>query len=337
MPNADANQGFARGSGFRTVEFFSGLGGWRRALEGLGGPNGPGQIIAAYDVSEVANAAYARSFGAAPRTRELAAVPASEIVSLNADAWLMSPPCQPFCRRGSGRDLADPRSAALLHLLDVLPEARPRLLVLENVEGFLESDAYALLCERLSQIGLGWRALRLCPTQFGIPNRRPRVYVAARAGGVDECAPPPDMEPRPIGDYLDPIEDESLYVPPAVLARHRPGMDLVGPGSRRSACFIGGYGKVFVGGGSFLETPRGARRFSPGEIARLMGHPPDVGFPPGAPLNTKYRLLGNGLSVLVAAWMLERLSTSFQFPVFSFQNEDPPLLEGHETVAPSDN
>jgi site-specific DNA-cytosine methylase len=290
--------------GFRAVEFFSGLGGWRRALEG---PGRLGRVIAAYDVSEVANAAYARSFGAAPRTRELAAVPASEIVALGADAWLMSPPCQPFCRRGSGRGLADPRSAALLHLLDVLPEAGPSLLVLENVEGFLESDAHALLCERLSRIGLGWCALRLCPTQLGIPNRRPRVYVVARAGGVDGVdglAPPPPTGPRPIGDYLDPVEDESLYVPPAALARHRPGMDLVGPGSRRSACFIGGYGKVFVGGGSFLETPRGARRFSPGEVARLMGHPPDVGFPPGTPLNTKYRLLGNGLSVPAARWAL---------------------------------
>jgi site-specific DNA-cytosine methylase len=291
------------GVGYRAVELFSGLGGWRRALEGLGGL---GRVVAAYDVSEPANAAYARNFGAAPRTRELAAVPASEIVSLGADAWLMSPPCQPFCRRGSGRGLGDPRSAALLHLLDVLPEARPSLLVLENVEGFLESDAYELLCERLSQIGLGWRAFRLCPTQLGVPNRRPRVYVVARAGGVGECPPPPRAEPRPIGDYLDPAEDESLYVPTDALARHRPGMDLVGPGSRRSACFIGGYGKLYVGGGSFLETPKGARRFSPGEIARLLGHPPALGLPPGAPLNTRYRLLGNALSVPAAEWALRR-------------------------------
>jgi site-specific DNA-cytosine methylase len=300
--------------GFRAIEFFSGLGGWRRALEGLGGL---GRTIAAYDISEPANAAYAHSFGDAPSARELAAVPASEIISLKADAWLMSPPCQPFCRRGSKRGLDDPRSAALLHLLDVLPEAKPKYLALENVEGFLESGAFALLRERLSMAGLEWRALQLCPTQLGIPNRRPRVYVVARAdgfgGGAGELDEPdwpdwPDgIRARPIGDYLDPLEDESLYVPPGTLARHGPGMDLVGPGSRRSACFTGGYGKVYVGGGSFLETHKGVRRFSPGEIARLMGHPPGFGFPRWVPLNTQYRLLGNGLCIPVAGWALGRL------------------------------
>jgi DNA (cytosine-5)-methyltransferase 1/tRNA (cytosine38-C5)-methyltransferase len=284
----------------RAIEFFSGLGGWRRALGPLG------SVAAAYDVSEVANAAYARSFGERPRTRELAAVPAVELRALGADAWLMSPPCQPFCRRGGGLGLRDARSAAFLHLMDLLPGAAPGRLVLENVEGFLESEAHSLLCGCLALLRPGWRAFRLCPTQFGLPNRRPRVFVVAGAGGVEDAAPP-RTEPRPIGDYLDAVEDEGLYVPDGALARHGPGMDIVGPGSRRSACFIGGYGKVFVGGGSFLRTHRGVRRFSPAEVARLMGHPPDLGFAPDVPLNTRYRLLGNGLSLPVAEWVLGRV------------------------------
>jgi len=303
--------------GIKAIEFFSGVGGWRRVIEGPGGPSG--RVVAAYDVSEAANAVYAHNFGASPTpmARELATVPASEIVGHGADAWLMSPPCQPFCRRGRGRGLGDPRSAALLHLLDVLPEARPSLLLLENVEGFLESKAYPLLCERLSRIGLGWRTFRLCPTRFGIPNRRPRVFVVAGAGaaegdgphppGARTDGPHPPAEPRPISDYLDPVEDEGLYVSAEALARHGPGMDIVGLDSRRSACFIGGYGKAYVGGGSFLETPKGVRRFSPGEIARLMGHPPGFGFPPLVPLKTRYRLLGNGLCVPAAEWAVGRL------------------------------
>jgi len=288
-------------AGIRAVEFFSGVGGWRRATENIAG------VVAAYDVSEVANAVYAMNFQASPKTRELVSVPVSEIIALNADAWLMSPPCQPFCRRGGRRGLGDARSLAFLHLMDMLPKARPSLLVLENVEGFLESQAYALLCERLSMIGLKWRGFGLCPTQFGVPNRRPRVYVVAGADVAamsDMISEPPPVEPRRIGDYLDSTEDEGLYVPAEQLARHRPGMDIVGPDSTRSACFIGGYGKVYVGGGSFLETPKGVRRFSPSEIARLMGHPPDFAFPPDVPLNTRYRLLGNGLSIPAARWVI---------------------------------
>jgi len=289
-------------AGIRAVEFFSGVGGWRRAIENTAGAC----VVAAYDVSEVANAVYAMNFQASPRTRELAAVPVSEIVALEANAWLMSPPCQPFCRRGDHRGLGDARSLAFLHLMDLLPDAGPSLLVLENVEGFLESEAYSLLCEKLSGTGLKWRSFSLCPTQFGVPNRRPRVYVVAGADIVMTDEPPPAAEPRRIGGYLDSAEDGALYVSAELLARHRPGMDIVDRDSRRSACFIGGYGKVYVGGGSFLETPKGVRRFSPLEIARLMGHPPDFAFPPNVPLNTRYRLLGNGLSIPAARWVVDQ-------------------------------
>jgi DNA (cytosine-5)-methyltransferase 1/tRNA (cytosine38-C5)-methyltransferase len=292
----------------RAIEFFSGLGGWRRAV------GGHGSVVAAYDVSETANAVYASSFGVAPRARELATVQVCEFLALGADAWLMSPPCQPFCRRGGGLGLGDPRSAAFLHLMDALLDARPTRLVLENVEGFLESEAFSLLCGRLSLIGLGWRTYNLCPTQFGLPNRRPRVFVVASADGAEDVQPP-SIEPRAIGDFLDREEDEGdgLYVPDETLARHGPGMDIVGSDSTRSACFIGGYGKVYVGGGSFLRTHKGVRRFSPAEIARLLGHPPDLRFPQGMPLNTRYRLLGNGLSLPVAEWVLGRLGTRSHF------------------------
>ena len=75
----------------------------------------------------------------------------------------------------------------------------------------------------------------------------------------------------------------------------------------RSACFIGGYGRRFVGSGSFLKTERGVRRFSPAEVARLLGLPEGFRFPEALPLEARYRLLGNGLSIPVAAWVLDHL------------------------------
>jgi DNA (cytosine-5)-methyltransferase 1/tRNA (cytosine38-C5)-methyltransferase len=92
-----------------------------------------------------------------------------------------------------------------------------------------------------------------------------------------------------------------------VLARHYQGLDLVRGASLRTACFIGGYGQRYVGSGSFLETPRGIRRFSPAEVARLLGLPDGFRFPPELGLEARYRLLGNGLSLPVAAWVLAQL------------------------------
>jgi len=79
------------------------------------------------------------------------------------------------------------------------------------------------------------------------------------------------------------------------------------PKGHGSTCFIGGYGQRFVGSGSFLATPRGVRRFSPMEIARIMGLPSTFGFPDGVSLEQRYKLLGNGLSIPVAKWVVHRL------------------------------
>lgn len=281
------------------VEFFSGVGGWRYALDGRD------RVAAAYDIHPWANATYTLNHGERPRTVDLSSLPAPALAAVTADTWVLSPPCQPFCRMGNRTGLADPRSRAFLHLMDLLDAAPPRHLALENVVGFLGSDAHARLVEILDRHGFHREELSLCASAFGLPNNRPRVYVVASRDPLDHPVPP-TLEAPPVAAFLDAPEDASLYLPPAHL-RHTPGLDLVEPASRRSACFIGGYGQRFLGSGSFLVTPQGIRRFSPAEVARLLGYPPDFAFPDEVPLVQRYKLLGNGLSLPVARWVLAHL------------------------------
>ena len=284
----------------RLIEFFAGMGGWRLAF-GAGA-----EVAAAYDISPLAVAAYALNHFAAPIARELAAVPLADLLRHGADTWVMSPPCQPYCRMGSQKGLEDRRSRAFVHLMDLFAAAPPEHLVLESVEGFLGSDAHALLTRRFREAGFHWLDLRLCPTAFGIPNLRPRAYVV---GSRRPLAPRtlPQVPPAAVAAFLDAEEDAALYLPPEVLDRHLPGLDLVRPGDARTACFIGGYGRRYVGGGSFLETPRGIRRFSVPEVARLLGWPREPRFPEGMAQEARYRLLGNGLSLPVARWVAGHL------------------------------
>ena len=285
----------------RVLELFSGLGGWRYALGALG------EVVAAYDISPPANATYQYNHGAAPLAREIATVRPRAFQAHGADTWVLSPPCQPFCRMGRGQGLTDRRSAAFLHLLDVLREVPPEHLVLENVHGFLGSPAHELLGARLDQAGLRQVTYELCPSSFGLPNQRPRVFLLASRRPL-AVLPVPAIPPAPVAGFLDAEEDPALYLAPELLARHGPGLDLARPESTRTACFIGGYGQRFVGSGSFLRTERGTRRFSPSEIARLMGLPAGFRFPPGLGLEQRYRLLGNGLSQPVARWVLQHLA-----------------------------
>ncbi len=284
----------------RALELFSGIGGWRLAL------GSRGTVQAAYDVSELANATYALNHGESPLPRELAAVAAQELAAHGADTWLLSPPCQPFCRMGNHQGLQDRRSRAFSHLMECFAQAPPDHLVLENVAGFLDSDAHQLLAERIRAHGMHRLDLQACPTRFGLPNQRPRAFVVASRQPLRPL-PLPDLPTPHLVAYLDAEEDGGLYLSCQTLARHLQGLDLVRPEDHRSACFIGGYGRRLVGSGSFLHTERGVRRFSPTEVARLLGLPEGFRFPEALPLEARYRLLGNGLSIPVATWAVDHL------------------------------
>lgn len=174
------------------------------------------------------------------------------------------------------------------------------------MEGFLESQSHDRLRAVLDRAGFHVLTFRLCPSAFGLPNLRPRVYLAASQAPLREREIPA-LEPRPLADFLDAMVDESLYLPEAVRAKHWMGLDLARPQDRRTACFIGGYGQRFVGSGSFLVTERGVRCFSPAEVGRLLGLPETFRFPEGLSREKQYKLLGNGLSLPVARWVVGHL------------------------------
>lgn len=283
----------------RALELFSGLGGWRYALGELG------RVCAAFDISPAANATYELNHADRPHARELAAIRPESLLAFDANTWMMSPPCQPFCRMGNGQGLEDLRSRAFLRLMELFEAAPPEHLVLENVEGFLGSDAHDLLAAKLRRHGFHAQEYRLCPTQFGIPNQRPRIFIAASRKPLPRPTPP-SQEPGPLAPFLDTEEDPSLYLDSETI-RHKPGLDLVRAEARRTACFIGGYGARYVGSGSFLVTERGIRRFSPSEVARLLGLPQGFRFPEGLNPEKRYKLLGNGLSIPVARWVVGQL------------------------------
>lgn len=285
----------------RILELFCGIGGWRYASEGLGA------VVAAYDISPPACETYALNHGERPHARELATLQAQALLRHGADTWMMSPPCQPFCRMGHQKGLEDPRSRAFLNLLGILEMCPPRRLVLENVVGFLGSEAQVRLCELLDRQGFQHRSFELCPTRFGVPNQRPRYYVVASQEGLGDTALPTPSPIQPLAGFLDPEEDTTLYLSPELLAKHGGGMDFVSAQEFRSTCFIGGYGERFVGSGSFLRTDRGVRRFSPREIANLMGLPSTFSFPAQVPRTQQYKLVGNGLSIPAARWIVRQV------------------------------
>lgn len=295
----------------RVLELYCGIGGCAAALAG-----GDAEVVAALDINHRALAVYRHNFPHPAAARTLESLAAGDLAAYDADLWWLSPPCQPFTRRGLGRDDEDPRSRSLLALADRAAQVRPRWLALENVPGFATSRTRERLVAALTGAGYALGEWQLCPSELGVPNRRRRYYLAAsRDRRLGEPARRPAASR--LADHLDREPDPALTLPPELLARYRGALDLVDAADPAAvtACFTAAYGRSPVRSGSYLRLAGGgARRFSPAEILRLLGFPPDYTLPPELPRAVAWRLVGNSLSLPAVRAVLAALPPAAQTP-----------------------
>lgn len=307
----------AGGESLCAIEFFSGIGGFSAAA------GRRVRVIAAFDQGAEANAVYRWNHGLVPCPRNLDSLSPDAVPP--ADLWWMSPPCTPYSRRGRQRDLDDPRSASLVHLVTCcLPACLPTWFLLENVEGFMGSRAHELVLRVLGELGYQTEQAVLCPTQFGIPMKRPRLFLAAsRDAPVADLAIPqrsPSPPLRAIRDFLDPEPEAAaeLELPSGVIVRYGAALNCIDPADPRAVaiCFTRHYGKSMKAAGSMVRMSGSRsdgsfrlRRFSPREMLRLFSFPEAFAFPsePVLPLSARWRLVGNSVSVACVRHVLGRV------------------------------
>jgi site-specific DNA-cytosine methylase len=286
----------------RVLELYCGIGGCAAAL------GESAEVVAALDIDQAALATYRLNF---PHRAEACTLDSLRPTDprLRADLWWLSPPCQPFTRRGRGRDLDDPRCASLLHLLTLVERLRPPALALENVPPFLGSRAHARLLATLA--GAGYRVAErlLCSSELGVPNRRRRYYLLASrqgltgwAGSAQASGQPagaPALPRRPLAAYLDPEDRPDLLVDDELLRRYARAVDVVDAADPAAvaATFTAAYGRSPVRAGSYLRRGTVVRRFHPAEVLRLLGFPPTYRFASGLLHASCWRLAGSSLSV----------------------------------------
>jgi site-specific DNA-cytosine methylase len=286
----------------RVLELYCGIGGCSAAL------SSEATVVAAIDINQAALEVYRWNFPHATLRVSLDFVSASDLQRWNADLWWLSPPCQPFTVRGLRRDTKDPRTRSFLQLIDCLEEGPPAYLALENVPGFRGSQTHARLRSALDQLGYTVQEVVLCPTELGVPSRRRRLYLVA---GLDGLLPMPERtgKSRPLKAYLDPDPSPDLWVEAALIDRYRQALSVVDPESTtaQASCFTSAYGRSPVRSGSYLDTPTGLRRFSPTEILRLLGFPPEFALPPDLSTRAAWRLVGNSLSIPAVRYVLSAI------------------------------
>jgi site-specific DNA-cytosine methylase len=289
----------------RTLELFAGIGGLHAACPWL-------KVVAAVDINRDSEEVYSWNFSAPYMIRELETIPLDWLATQKGDLWWMSPPCTPFTRKGERRDLHDVRTRALLHLIDAVARIRPACVVLENVVGFENSQTF----QRLSDVwqGSGYRLQihKLCPTQLGWPNRRPRVYVIATQGTAPLIKIPELTLSKALINLLvqyeaDTAQREGLSVSSDIVSKYGAALDVVDVDDSHAvaACFGSSYGRAITKSGSYIATEYGLRRFSPREVANILGFPPNFVLPDHLPTRRLWQLLGNSLSLPAVAHIMQ--------------------------------
>ncbi len=148
------------------------------------------------------------------------------------DAIFGGPPCQGFSRAGR-RDKSDPRNTLFKEYLRIINDIRPNYVVMENVEGFLDTrlDGYIgvtgekyqddMLMPELLQNEfelIGYDTLEpqvLDASDFGVPQRRRRViFLAYLRGQTPPTYPTPTTPNEERVSVIDAIGD--LIVDPTV-------------------------------------------------------------------------------------------------------------------------
>ncbi len=283
----------------RCIEWFCGIGAFAYAF------SDSIAIAAAVDIDQDALSIYRKNFSHRAVCETIESIQAAEIEDWNADLWWMSPPCQPFTRRGKQLDDRDNRSQALLRLIELIPQIGPRAIALENVPEFQGSRTHQRLLSALQSSGYWIEETIACPTELGIPGRRRRYYAkftCEPARPFADLIADYQLPRRRLAEFLGDDHSHELRLDPGTIAKYASALDRVSPDDPAAiaACFTSAYGTSPVRSGSYLENEAGnLRYFHPAEVAALLGFAADYRLPNDWDHRKLWSLLGNSLSIYV--------------------------------------
>jgi len=131
------------------------------------------------------------------------------------DCLIGGPPCQGFSTYGK-RNSKDPRNQLYLNYINFLDEFRPKTFVIENVMGLLSMSEGAVLediCGRISKLGYSYKVNILNAVEFGVPQRRKRIFIVGGADG-QSIQPPTTTHTAPDGLFQKTLgfDDRRPYV-----------------------------------------------------------------------------------------------------------------------------
>ncbi len=222
-------------------------------------------------------------------------------------------PCQNLSMAGDKKGITGPKSSVVSKLFELIARPDPLTVVIENVYYMLQLDAgkaMEWLVDRFESLEYQW-AYRVVDTMgFGLPQRRRRVYLVASR----------HVDPRNVL-FADNAEDAGTPLP----SPDRPLGFYWTEGRSGIGFTVDGIPPIKAGSTLGIPSPP-AVLFPDGEVLlpslraceQLQGFPAGWTAVDGKPVerNPEWRLIGNAVSVPVAAWVAERVRAPEQIGGF---------------------
>ena len=159
---------------FTFIDLFAGIGGFRIALQNLGGG-----CVFTSEINPAAQKTYHANFGEWPQG-DIVQISARDIP--NHDVLCAGFPCQAFSIAGRRGGFADTRGTLFFDVARIIKEKQPRAFFLENVKGLKSHDKGKTLATILHTLrhDLGY----FVPDpqvqnakDFGLPQNRERIFI----------------------------------------------------------------------------------------------------------------------------------------------------------------
>ena len=299
--------------GYKFIDLFAGLGGFRIALESLGG-----KCIYSNERDIHAQQVYSENFGEIP---EGDITKVDEKTIPEHDILCAGFPCQAFSISGKQRGFEDSRGTLFFDVARIVKEKKPKIVFMENVKNFATHDngrTLEVVKNTMEELGYSFHQRVLNAVDFGIPQKRERIYMVCFRKDLNFAKfnfPKPFELTKHVEDFLlnDDQLVESLYVD-----REDTYYNNVDDNQHKNTSIRlgivnkGGQGERIYstkgiaitlsanGGGAFAKTGGylvngRPRKLHPRECARIMGFPDSYKI--ASSNNQAYKQFGNSVVI----------------------------------------
>lgn len=162
---------------FKFIDLFSGIGGFRLAMESLGG-----ECVFSSEIDENARKTYIHNFNDKPYG-DITLQSTKDMIPEEFDVLCAGFPCQAFSIAGKRLGFEDTRGTLFFDVADIIRKHHPQVVFLENVKNLITHDdgkTFTVIKSTLEELGYIVKYKVMNASEYAnIPQNRERVFIVA--------------------------------------------------------------------------------------------------------------------------------------------------------------